>query len=334
MRILLTGGAGFIGSHTALALVKAGHQAIIIDNLSNSSRESIRRISKMTGVEIPFIKADIRNAAELRKIFIEYKPDAVIHFAALKSPAQSQLFPLEYYDNNISGSLVLYSVMQELGVKKLVFSSSATVYGVNLQVPLQETEDMSPINPYGRTKMINEYMLADIFAQDNDWDISILRYFNPVGADVSGIIGEDPRGIPNNLFPFISQVAIGKREILSVFGHDYATPDGTCLRDYIHVTDVALGHLAALEKLRGLNIYNLGTGEGYSVLDIVRAFESVIGREIPRQMAARRPGDIAISCADVTKVHAELGWQAGKTLADMCADSWRWQTKNPHGYNQ
>jgi len=335
MKILATGGAGYIGSHTCVELLENGHEVIVVDNLSNSKEEAIRRVREITGRDLSFYKADLLDRDALEKIFSRHKIDAVIHFAGLKAVGESTKMPLEYYHNNITGTLVLCDVMRKHGVKTLVFSSSATVYGNPKTVPITEDFPLSATNPYGRTKLMIEEILSDFYAADKSWNIVLLRYFNPVGAHRSGKIGEDPRGIPNNLFPYISQVAIGKLKELSVYGNDYPTPDGTGVRDYIHVVDLASGHLKALEKIcgkQGLSVYNLGTGCGYSVLEAIAAFSKACGRKIPYKIVARRPGDIAACYADPAKANRELDWNALRGLDEMCADAWRWQTMNPNGY--
>lgn len=336
MTILVTGGAGYIGSHTCIELIGAGYDVVVVDNLCNSSEESLKRVEKIVGKEIPFYKADIRDAAALDKIFKAHKIDAVIHFAGLKAVGESVAKPMEYYDNNINGTLVLCSVMRDNGVKNIIFSSSATVYGNPAFVPI--TEDCPKgvcTNPYGWTKSMLEQILTDIHTADNEWNVVLLRYFNPVGAHKSGTIGEDPKGIPNNLMPYITQVAVGKRECLGVFGDDYDTPDGTGVRDYIHVVDLAVGHVKALKKIEekaGVSLYNLGTGNGYSVLQMVHAFEKACGKKLNYEIKDRRPGDIATCYADPTKAKAELGWTAQYGIDEMCEDSWRWQSQNPNGY--
>ena len=335
MKVLVTGGAGYIGSHTCVELLNNGHDVIIVDNLSNSKPEVINRIKELTGKDFKFYKADILNKKEIDKIFKENNIEAVIHFAGLKAVGESVKIPLRYYYNNVTGTLVLCEVMQKHNVKKMVFSSSATVYGKPKTVPITEDFPLSATNPYGRTKLMIEQILRDVYVSDNDWSIALLRYFNPIGAHESGRIGEDPNGIPNNLMPYITQVAIGKRERLNVFGDDYDTHDGTGVRDYIHVVDLAKGHLKALEKVmstKGVKAYNLGTGVGYSVLDVVRNFEKVTGKKIPYVITSRRPGDIDKCYADPTKACKELGWKAEKTLEDMCKDAWNWQRNNPDGY--
>ncbi len=337
MSILVTGGAGYIGSHTCIELIKAGYDVVVVDNLYNSKREALKRTAELSGRQVPFYECDIRDKAGLSKVFSEEKIDAVIHFAGLKAVGESCQKPLEYYDNNIGGTLTLCEVMKEFGCKKLVFSSSATVYGMNNVSPLKETMPTGgTTNPYGTTKYMIEIILSDLFKADNEWSISLLRYFNPIGAHESGRIGEDPNGIPNNLMPYISQVAIGKLPCLSVYGNDYDTPDGTGVRDYIHVVDLALGHVKAVERVlgkSGLDIYNLGTGVGYSVLDVINAFEKASGIKINYKIVDRRPGDIATCYSDPSKAYNELGWKAERGLEQMCADSWRWQSQNPNGYD-
>lgn len=335
MKVLVTGGAGYIGSHTCVELLNNGHDVIIVDNLSNSKPEVINRIKELTGKDFKFYKADILNKKEIDKIFKENNIEAVIHFAGLKAVGESVKIPLRYYYNNVTGTLVLCEVMQKHNVKKMVFSSSATVYGKPKTVPITENFPLSATNPYGRTKLMIEQILRDVYVSDNDWSIALLRYFNPIGAHESGRIGEDPNGIPNNLMPYITQVAIGKKERLNVFGDDYDTHDGTGVRDYIHVVDLAKGHLKALEKVmstKGVEAYNLGTGVGYSVLDVVKNFEKATGKKIPYVITSRRPGDIDKCYADPTKACKELGWKAEKTLEDMCKDAWNWQRNNPDGY--
>ncbi len=335
MRILVTGGAGYIGSHTTVELIDAGHDVVVIDNLSNSKKLAIDRLEQITGRKIPFYEADVRDAKALSDIFDTHHIDAVIHFAALKAVGESVAKPIEYYTNNLVSTLTLLNVMRDKGCKNIVFSSSATVYGDPATVPITEDFPLSTTNPSGATTLMIEDMLRDVAKADASWNIAILRYFNPVGAHKSGLIGEDPAGIPNNLTPYITQVAMGKREILSVFGNDYPTPDGTGVRDYIHVVDLAKGHVKALEKLAqnpGIVTVNLGTGRGYSVLELHAAFEKVCGKPIPYKIAPRRPGDIAICYADPTKAYEVLGWKAEKAVDEMCEDSWRWQSMNPNGY--
>ena len=333
--ILVTGGAGYIGSHTYLELVKAGFKPVILDSYYNSKPEVLRRLETLSGQPVEFVKADVRDRAALDAVFAKWSFAAVVHFAGLKAVGESVAKPLMYYDNNVTGTLVLLEAMRAANVKKLVFSSSATVYGDPHTVPIQENFPLSATNPYGRSKLMVEDILRDLYQSDASWDFAILRYFNPVGAHESGLIGEDPQGIPNNLMPFVAQVAVGKREKLSVFGNDYPTPDGTGVRDYIHVVDLAKGHVKALQKLAGdpgLVTVNLGTGQGYSVLDMVAAFGKASGRPIPYQIVERRPGDIAACYADPANAFEVLGWKAEKTLEDMCADGWRWQSSNPDGY--
>lgn len=333
--VLVTGGAGFIGSHTSVELLNAGYDIIILDNFVNSKPESLKRIKELTGKDFKFYQTDIRDEEAMTKVFAENKIDAVIHFAGLKSVPQSVKEPLNYYDNNIAGTVCLCRVMDKAGCKKLVFSSSATVYGSKNPSPLRE--DMptgGTTNPYGTTKYFIEQILQDLCVSDSEWGVSILRYFNPIGAHKSGRIGEDPNGIPGNLMPYITQVAIGKLECLNVCGNDYPTPDGTGVRDYIHVVDLALGHIKALDRLlkvKGCEVYNLGTGKGYSVLDVVKAFEKASGIKINYRIAPRRAGDVACCYADATKAKEVLGWQAQYDIDDMCADSWRWQSQNPNG---
>ncbi|MDB2116084.1 UDP-glucose 4-epimerase GalE [Clostridium paraputrificum] len=337
MSILVTGGAGYIGSHTSIELLQAGYDIVIVDNFCNSKPESLNRIEELTGKKPKFYEVDILDREGLNKVFDENSIEAVIHFAGLKAVGESVEKPIEYYENNISGTLVLCDVMRKHNVKKIVFSSSATVYGMNNKVPF--SEDMptaSATNPYGSTKLFIEQILSDIYVSDNEWSVALLRYFNPIGAHESGRIGEDPNGIPNNLMPYITQVAVGKRKELSVFGNDYDTHDGTGVRDYIHVVDLAKGHLKAVGKVlssNGVEAYNLGTGIGYSVLDVVNSFEKASGQKVPYKIVERRAGDIATCYADATKALRELGWKAEKNLDDMCRDSWRWQKNNPNGYD-
>ncbi|WP_099328048.1 UDP-glucose 4-epimerase GalE [Clostridium paraputrificum] len=337
MSILVTGGAGYIGSHTSIELLQAGYDIVIVDNFCNSKPESLNRIEELTGKKPKFYEVDILEREGLNKVFDENNIEAVIHFAGLKAVGESVEKPIEYYENNISGTLVLCDVMRKHNVKKIVFSSSATVYGMNNKVPF--SEDMptaSATNPYGSTKLFIEQILSDIYVSDNEWSVALLRYFNPIGAHESGRIGEDPNGIPNNLMPYITQVAVGKRKELSVFGNDYDTHDGTGVRDYIHVVDLAKGHLKAVGKVlssNGVEAYNLGTGIGYSVLDVVNSFEKASGQKVPYKIVERRAGDIATCYADATKALRELGWKAEKNLDDMCRDSWRWQKNNPNGYD-
>lgn len=335
MTILVTGGAGYIGTHTVVELLKAGSEVIVLDNLSNSSIEALNRVERITGKSVTFYQGDILNKALLQKVFSDHAIDSVIHFAGLKAVGESVAKPLKYYENNVTGTLVLCQVMAEFKVKNLVFSSSATVYGDPASLPITEDFPTGATNPYGQSKLMVEHILADLHHSDPSWNIARLRYFNPVGAHSSGLIGEDPNDIPNNLMPFIAQVAVGKRAVLSVFGHDYPTHDGTGVRDYIHVVDLAKGHLKALEKLAtrpGLVTYNLGTGQGYSVLDMVKAFEKACGKTIAYQIAPRRPGDIAACYADPTHAKQSLGWHTTHTLEDMANSSWHWQSTNPNGY--
>lgn len=335
MAVLVTGGMGYIGSHTTVELLKKGYEVVIVDNLSNSKELVKNRIEDITGMEPKFYKYDVLNKKDMDKVFSENSIDSVIHFAGFKAVGESVAKPLEYYHNNLTSTFVLLELMRKYGVKSFVFSSSATVYGDAKIIPITEEAPLSAANPYGRTKLMLEEILRDLYSSDNSWNIALLRYFNPVGAHESGTIGEDPSGIPNNLMPFITKVAIGELKELSVFGDDYNTSDGTGVRDYIHVVDLAKGHLKALEKLKtnpGLVTYNLGTGKGYSVLDIVRAFAEASGREIPYKITARRPGDVAIYYSDPSKANEELGWKAEKGIKEMCEDSWRWQSQNPKGY--
>ncbi|WP_373032904.1 UDP-glucose 4-epimerase GalE [Sulfurovum sp.] len=333
--ILVTGGAGYIGSHTCVVLAEAGYEVVVFDNFSNSSRESLRRVEKIVGKSIPFVKGDIRSSEDLEKVFNTYDISAVIHFAGLKAVGESVEQPLRYYDNNIHGTLVLCGVMQKHGCKNIVFSSSATVYGDPHTTPITEEFPLSATNPYGKTKLFVEEILRDLSVSDEAWSIALLRYFNPVGAHESGTIGEDPNGIPNNLMPFIAQTAVGKRDCLSIFGGDYDTHDGTGVRDYIHVVDLASGHLKALEYLtkhKGVLTVNLGTGNGYSVLDMVKAFEKASGKKVPYKIVERRTGDVAKCFADPSYAKKVLGWEAKKSVEQMCEDSWRWQSQNPNGY--
>ncbi|MGD8231819.1 UDP-glucose 4-epimerase GalE [Vibrio sp. TRT 1302] len=335
MNILVTGGMGYIGSHTCIQMIEAGMTPVIFDNLYNSKASVLDRIQGVTGVRPMFIEGDIRDKALLVDVLKSNDIQAVIHFAGLKAVGESVAMPLEYYDNNVNGSLVLVAAMREANVKTLVFSSSATVYGDPASVPITEDFPTSATNPYGRSKLMVEECLSDFQKANPEWSITLLRYFNPVGSHPSGELGEDPQGIPNNLMPFVSQVAVGRREFLSVFGNDYPTKDGTGVRDYIHVMDLSDGHVAALEKVgqkSGLHIYNLGTGNGYSVLEMVKAFELASGKNVPYQIVARRPGDIAECWADPSKAINELGWQAKRTLDEMTSDTWRWQSNNPQGY--
>ena len=341
MKILVTGGAGFIGSHTVVELLNAGHEVVVVDNLCNSSKKSLARVKKITGKEVVFRKVDIRDAKRLNKVLDEDGPfDATIHFAALKAVGESTKIPLKYYNNNLGGTFTLLQCLAEHGCKNIVFSSSATVYGSPERVPIKENfPTPGCTNAYGWTKLMMEQVFKDVQRADNEWNVILLRYFNPIGAHKSGLIGEDPAGIPNNLLPYVAQVAIGRRPELNVFGDDYPTPDGTGVRDYIHVVDLALGHVKAIEKLErepklGLKIYNLGTGHGYSVLQIVRSFEKASGRKVPYKICARRSGDIAECWADPSLAAAELGWKAERGIEEMCEDAWRWQLKNPYGYKK
>lgn len=333
--VLVTGGAGYIGSHTVVELLNAGHSVVIFDNLSNASAESINRIERITGQKPRLVKGDIRDARLLDELLQAEHFDATLHFAGLKAVGESVDMPLAYYDNNVNGTVVLLDCLARAGVKRFVFSSSATVYGDPASVPIREDAPTGPTNPYGRTKWMIEFMLRDLAAADASWSIANLRYFNPVGAHESGLIGEDPQGKPNNLMPFVAQVAVGKREKLSVFGGDYDTPDGTGVRDYIHVVDLARGHLAALDyagRHSGEITVNLGTGKGYSVLEMIKAFEKASDRPVPYEVAERRPGDIATCYADPAHASAVLGWEASRGIEQMCADGWRWQQGNPNGF--
>ncbi len=336
MNVLVPGGMGYIGSHTVVELIGKGYTPVILDNLSNSSEEALNRIEKITGVRPAFYLGDVRDESLLDKVFTENKIDAVINFAGLKAVGESCRMPLTYYDNNLNGTIRLLQKMQEYGVKTIVFSSSATVYGDPESLPLTETSKTGgTTNPYGTTKYFLEQILTDAWKADNSLNVIILRYFNPVGAHSSGLIGEDPKGIPNNLMPFVAQVASGKLKQINIFGNDYPTPDGTGVRDYIHVVDLALGHICAIEKCTesGVHIYNLGTGHGYSVLDMVHAFEKACGKTLPYEIKERRPGDIAACYACPDKAREELGWEAKFNLEDMCRDQWNWQKNNPNGYN-
>lgn len=335
MKLLVTGGAGYIGSHTVIELITKGHDVVVIDNLSNSSEEALRRVEEITGSSVKFYESDVRNSDVLDDIFTTDSIDAVIHFAGLKAVGESVEKPLIYYQNNLDSTLILLEAMQKHGVKKLVFSSSATVYGDPIQLPLTEDMPLSATNPYGQTKLMIEQILRDVSIAEPSWSVTSLRYFNPVGAHESGKIGEDPSGIPNNLLPFVSQVAVGRREQVSVFGDDYDTPDGTAVRDYIHVVDLARAHVAAIEHLEHpgqYKAYNIGTGEGVSVLELIEAFARASGRDVPYAVVARRPGDVAACYADVSLAETELGWRAEYNIAKACADSWRWQSQNPRGY--
>ena len=336
MNVLVTGGAGYIGSHTCVELLESGYGVVVIDNLCNSNPESLRRVQEITGKELKFYEGDVRDEALLRKIFAENEIGCVIHFAGLKAVGESVAMPWEYYDNNLNTTLVLTKVMKDVGMKKIIFSSSATVYSAGNEMPLKETSTTGNCtNPYGWTKYMTEQILSGMANADKEWGVVLLRYFNPIGAHISGRIGEDPRGIPNNLMPYISQVAVGRRERLSVFGNDYDTHDGTGVRDYIHVVDLAKGHVAAVKYVLanpGCDVFNLGTGTGYSVLDMVKSFESVNGVAVPYVITERRPGDLATCYADPAKSAEKLGWKAEKNLDDMCRDTWRWQKNNPMGY--
>jgi len=335
MTILVTGGAGYIGSHTTLELLKAGHEVVVVDNFSNSKPEALKRVAELAGRAPVFYQVDLLDRQALDQVFAAHNIDAVIHFAAFKAVGESVAKPLDYYRNNIAGTITLCEAMKAAGVGSLVFSSSATVYGENPNPPFDESQPTSATNPYGWTKVMMEQIFRDVCAANKDWNVVLLRYFNPVGAHESGRIGEDPTGIPNNLLPFVSQVAVGLRPALKVFGNDYPTPDGTGLRDYIHVVDLAVGHLKAVEKLAtkpGLVVYNLGTGNPSSVLDVVKAFEKASGQKVPYEIVARRPGDVAASYADPRFAERELGWRAVRSLDQMCADAWRWQSANPKGY--
>ncbi|MNR97096.1 UDP-glucose 4-epimerase [compost metagenome] len=329
MQILVTGGAGYIGSHTCVELIKAGYQVVVVDNLCNSKVSVLDRVATITGSSVSFVEADLRDRTALEEIFSAYDFDAVVHFAGLKAVGESVAQPLRYYDNNVDGSLVLFQVMAKYGVKNLVFSSSATVYGEPATVPIVEDFPLAATNPYGRSKLMIEEMLRDVAISDPEWRIALLRYFNPAGAHESGLIGEDPNDVPNNLFPYVAQVASGRRPVLSVYGDDYPTADGTGVRDYIHVVDLALGHVKTLARLLSTEIgvltYNLGTGCGSSVLQMINAFEQASGRKIPYRIVARRPGDIAVCYADASLAQRELGWRAERNIEQMCADSWRWQ---------
>jgi UDP-glucose 4-epimerase len=334
MKILVTGGAGYIGSHTCVELLGAGHEVVVVDNLANSSAEALQRVRRISGRGLEFHRLDLRDGAALRDVFARERVDAVIHFAGLKAVGESVQKPLHYYDNNITGTLRLLDCMREAGVTRLVFSSSATVYGDPASVPIREDFALSASNPYGRTKLFIEEILRDEQRANPEWDIVLLRYFNPVGAHASGLIGEDPAGIPNNLMPYVSQVAVGKLDCLNVWGNDYATPDGTGVRDYIHVVDLALGHLAALERQAGPGVraYNLGTGRGHSVLEMIAAFERASGKRVPYRFGPRRPGDVAACYADPALAREQLGWTAERDVDAMCRDTWHWQSQNPRGY--
>jgi UDP-glucose 4-epimerase len=335
MKILVTGGAGYIGSHTCVELLNEDYDVVVLDNLSNSSEESLKRVQKITNKTLSFYKADLMDKASVHRVFTDHKIDGVIHFAGLKAVGESITIPLKYYHNNISGTLNLVEIMGEFNVKKIVFSSSATVYGDPATLPIKEDFPLSATNPYGRTKLMIEEILEDLYKSDKSWNIALLRYFNPVGAHESGQIGEDPNGLPNNLMPYISQVAVGLLPRVSVFGNDYDTTDGTGVRDYIHVKDLALGHIRTLPMLAaspGIVIYNLGTGNGFSVLEMIKGFEKASNKQVPYEITDRRPGDIAACFADPSKAQKELGWKAEKSLDDMCTDIWNWQQQNPNGY--
>ncbi len=335
MKILVTGGAGYIGSHTVVLLIEAGYEVVIFDNFCNSSKESIKRVEKIVNQELTVIEGDIRSREDLEKVFSSHKIDVVIHFAGLKAVGESVEQPIRYYDNNISGTVILCEVMAKHNCKSIIFSSSATVYGDPHTTPILEDFPTSATNPYGRSKLFIEEILRDLYVSDSEWKVVLLRYFNPVGAHKSGTIGEDPNGIPNNLMPFIAQTAVGKREYLSVFGDDYDTPDGTGVRDYIHVVDLAQGHVNALDRLDNFSevmTINLGTGKGYSVLEMVKAFEKASGKKVPYKIAPRRAGDIATCFADPSYAKEVLDWEAKRGIEEMCEDGWRWQSQNPDGY--
>lgn len=337
MNVLVTGGAGFIGSHTVVELLNEGYGVIVVDNLCNANKEALNRIEKITGKKVTFYETDVRNAAEMENIFATNKIDWVIHFAGLKAVGESVAKPIEYYDNNLISTLVLVETMKKFGVKNIVFSSSATVYGDPAELPLKETSIMNPTtNPYGTSKVMQEQILKDLCVADKEWNVVLLRYFNPVGAHESGLIGEDPKGIPNNLMPYVAQVASGKLKEIGVFGNDYPTPDGTGVRDYIHVVDLARGHVAAIKHLKnaGVHIYNLGTGNGYSVLDMIKAFGKACGKQLPYQIKPRRAGDIATCYASAEKAAKDLDWKAEYDLEKMCVDQWNWQKNNPNGYDK
>jgi len=336
MKILVTGGAGYIGTHTLIELIREGHEPIVVDNLSNSSEEAIKRVERIVGRQIPFHNLSVQDEASLRKVFEQYPFDAIIHFAGLKAVGESVQKPLEYYKNNLDSTLVLLDLAREFSVKRFIFSSSATVYGTPEELPLKETSRVGVgiTNPYGQTKFMIEQILRDLSVSDPSFEITLLRYFNPVGADKSGTIGEDPNGLPNNLLPYVSQVAVGKLEKVSVFGDDYDTADGTGVRDYIHVVDLAKGHVAALNHSKaGVEAYNLCTGKGTSVLELIEAFSKAAGKDIPYQVVGRRPGDVGACYASPEKANTELGWFAEKTIEDACEDSWKWQSQNPNGYD-
>ena len=332
--ILVTGGCGYIGSHTTLELLNKGYDVVVVDNFSNSSYEALRRVQEITGKEVVFYEADIRDSEKMESIFKTHSFDAVIHFAAFKAVGESCKLPLKYYDNNISGTVNLLKIMEKYNVKKIIFSSSATVYGEPERLPLDENCRLSTTNPYGATKLMMEMIMQDLYKADNEWNIILLRYFNPVGAHESGRIGEDPKGLPNNLMPYVAQVASGKLPHINVFGNDYDTPDGTGVRDYIHVVDLAHGHIAAIENCNdaGVHIYNLGTGRGYSVLEMIKAFEKACGKTLPYKICERRSGDIATCYAAPDKAKKELKWEAKFGIEEMCASQWKWQSGNPNGY--
>lgn len=337
MAILVTGGAGYVGSHTCIELLNEGYEIIVLDNFSNSNPESLRRVRNITKKNFKICDVDLLNRKDLEDVFLKNNIEAVIHFAGLKAVGESVSHPLRYYQNNISGTLNLCEIMAKFQVKNLVFSSSATVYGMSQQVPITEEMSLHATNPYGKTKLMIEDILQDIYLSDKNWSIALLRYFNPIGAHASGEIGEDPNGIPNNLLPYISQVGVGKLKELDIFGNDYPTDDGTGVRDYIHVVDLSQGHINALKKVMnssGIEAYNLGTGKGYSVLEVVSAFEKASGKVIPYKFVERRPGDIAVCYADPSKAYNHLGWIAKRGIESMCQDAWRWQEKNPNGYSQ
>ena len=337
MKILVTGGAGYIGSHTCVELLNAGYEVVILDNLYNASEKAVDRIKEITGKDLTFYKADILDKEAMDKIFADEKPDCVIHFAGLKAVGESVSKPLEYYQNNITGTLNLCEVMRKNGCTNIIFSSSATVYGNPAFIPItEECPKGTPTNPYGWTKWMIEQILTDLHTADPEWNVILLRYFNPIGAHKSGLIGEDPKGIPNNLLPYVAQVAIGKLQSVGVVGNDYDTPDGTGVRDYIHVVDLAVGHVKAINKIKenpGVKVYNLGTGKGYSVLDVIKAFGKACGHDVPYVIKDRRPGDIATCYSDASLAKKELGWEAQYGIDEMCADSWKWQSMNPNGYN-
>ena len=334
--ILVTGGCGYIGSHTTLELLNKGYDVVVVDNFSNSSYESLKRVQWLTGKEVTFYETDIRDSEKMEAIFKAHTFEAVIHFAAFKAVGESVRLPLKYYDNNISGTVELLRIMDKYGVKKIIFSSSATVYGDPERLPVDENCRLSTTNPYGSTKLMMEMIMQDLSKADKEWNIVLLRYFNPVGAHESGLIGEDPKGIPNNLMPYVAQVASGRHECINVFGNDYDTPDGTGVRDYIHVVDLALGHIAAIENCNdaGVHIYNLGTGRGYSVMEMIKAFEKACGKTLPYKICPRRPGDIATCYAAPDKAKKELKWEAKFGIEEMCASQWKWQSQNPNGYKQ